>query len=131
MNCPKCKSEHINKNGTSRQGRQKYYCKDCGFNFEEGAKHEELQNKVGLSEAQLRAKHDLRFIITTKCNELKTGNYLTEAEFVQFCSIRQGVGYKAMLSHPDYDKYHGKAGGVTYWSHPESIKKLKDEGVLT
>ena len=30
-NCPKCKSKRLTKNGF-RGGRQRYKCKDCGFN---------------------------------------------------------------------------------------------------
>ncbi len=124
------------KNGSSK-GKQKYVCRHCAANdgrphhFEEGAKVTTPEIKaVGLSEAQLRAKYDLRFIVETKCRELKEGNFLSRSEFIQFCGIRPGGGYLGVLEHPDYEKYHGKAGGTIYWSHPASIKKLKDEGVL-
>lgn len=33
MNCPKCKSENIIKNGKDAKGQQRYKCKDCGFVF--------------------------------------------------------------------------------------------------
>ena len=28
--CPHCQSTHLKKNGTTAQGKQKYYCHDCG-----------------------------------------------------------------------------------------------------
>lgn len=82
--------------------------------------------KVGLSEAQLRAKHDLNFIIQQKVSELKPGQFLTEAEFVRFCNIRGA--YRNVLE--SLTEYRGKAGGITYYSHPESINKMKMEGIL-
>jgi transposase-like protein len=27
--CPRCQSEHLEKNGHSKSGKQKYHCKDC------------------------------------------------------------------------------------------------------
>lgn len=30
--CPKCKQENINKSGVVK-GRQRYHCKECGYNF--------------------------------------------------------------------------------------------------
>lgn len=35
VQCKKCKSENIVKNGKVR-GKQRYLCKDCGYNFVEG-----------------------------------------------------------------------------------------------
>ena len=136
MNCPKC-GRPMNKNGSSR-GKQKYICKKCHHNVEvpkEAAPLLQIEPEpakaVGLSEEQLRAKHDIRFIIATKLKELKQGSFLSRSEFIQFCGIRPGQGYSDVLEHPNYDPYHGKAGGVIYFSHPDSIRKLKSEGVLT
>ena len=136
MNCPKCGTPAI-KNGSTKDGKQKYHCRSCNYNFERPK--EELielsgnpeQQAVGLTEAQLRAKYDIRFIVANKCKELKPGVYLTRAEFVKFCGIRPGQGYTDVINHPDYDAYRGKAGGDIFYSHPDSIRKLKSEGVLT
>lgn len=132
MNCPKCGTP-AGKNGKT-DTKQKYRCKACKHNFErpliELSGNPE-QQAVGLTEAQLRAKYDIRFIVATKCKELKQGVYLTRAEFVKFCGIRPGQGYTDVINHPDYDVYRGKAGGDVFYSHPDSIKKLKSDGVLT
>ena len=127
----------MNKNGSSR-GKQKYICRKCRHNIEvprEAAPLLQIEPEplkaVGLSEEQLRAKHDVRFIIATKLKELKPGSFLSRSEFIQFCGIRAGQGYSDVLEHPNFDAYHGKAGGVVYFSHPDSIRKLKTEGVLT
>ena len=138
MNCPRCNTI-AGKNGTTPGGHQKYRCRKCKHNFEvkdgelpEPRKPAEISSgtTAGISEAQLRAKHDLRFIVESKCTELKKGIFMTQAEFVQVCRINPGAGYRGVIEHPEYEKYHGRAGSIIYWSHPDSIKKLKDEGVL-
>ena len=135
MNCPKC-GTLAGKNGTTADGKQKYRCRACKHNFERREEKlieisEPAEQAIGLTEAQLRAKYDIRFIVANKCKELKPGVYLTRAEFVKFCGIRPGQGYTDVINHPDYDAYRGKAGGDIFYSHPDSIKKLKSEGVLT
>ena len=136
MNCPKC-GKTANKNGSTKSGKQKYICRHCNHNFER-PKGDELieiaeptEQAIGLTEAQLRAKYDVRFIVATKCKELKPGVYLTKSEFINFCGISPGQGYTDVISHPDYDAFRGKVSGQVYYSHPDSIRKLKSEGVLT
>lgn len=135
MNCPKC-GKPAGKNGKTENGKQKYRCHYCKHNFERPLESglidivETKEKAIGLTESQLRAKFDTRFIVENKCKELKEGIFLTLAEFIQVCGIRPGAGYRGVVDHPDYEKYRGKAGGTTYWSHPASIRKLKDEGVL-
>ena len=134
MNCPKCGTP-AGKNGKTADGRQKYRCLPCKHNFERPKEGEILEiateQAIGLTEAQLRAKYDVRFIVATKCKELKPGVYLTKSEFINFCGIRPGQGYTDVISHPDYDAFRGKVAGQVYYSHPDSIRKLKSDGVLT
>ena len=135
MNCPKC-GTLAGKNGKTETGKQKYRCRKCKHNFERANDElieiaEPTEQAIGLTEAQLRAKYDIRFIVATKCKELKQGVYLTRAEFIKFCGIRPGQGYTDVINHPDYDAFRGKAGGDVFYSHPDSIRKLKSEGVLT
>ena len=33
INCPRCQSDRIKKNGTNKAGTQQYLCKDCGRSF--------------------------------------------------------------------------------------------------
>ena len=132
MNCPKCGTP-AGKNGKT-ETKQKYRCRACKHNFERPlnyAEPEPAEQAVGLTEAQMRAKYDIRFIVANKCKELKQGVYLTRAEFVKFCGIRPGQGYTDVINHPDYDAYRGKVGGDVFFSHPDSIRKFKLEGLLT
>ena len=133
MICPKC-GKPMSKIGHDRSGAQKWRCRSCKYyptdaNPEQGEPvHEKA---IGLTEAQLRSMYDIRFIVATKCKELKQGVFLSRAEFVQFCGIRPGQGYTDVINHPDYDAFRGKVAGQVYYSHPDSIRKLKSEGVLT
>ena len=89
-----------------------------------------VNNKMlGLSENELRMKHDLFFIVKENAEKLEKGVYLPEPEFIRFSNLK-GAGYRAALDHPSFNEYKGKAGGVTYWSNKESIYKMKKEGVL-
>jgi hypothetical protein len=118
----------MNKNGL-RNGRQQYKCRQCNYQIVESPGHKPLA-KGGITEDQLRQRHDNRYIIKVACDALEKGVFYKNSEFVAKAGIVPGAGYRDIISHPDYDKYQGKAGGETYWSHPESITKLKQEGVL-
>jgi len=135
MICSKCGSE-LSKNGTGiRAGEkvQKWRCKNCGYQptirlTEKIDKP--VEKTTGMTEDQFRGRFDLRFIIEGKCKELRRGVYLSMSEFVKFCGITPGVGYREIMLHPDYESYRGKVKGEIYWSHPESILKMKGEGIL-
>jgi hypothetical protein len=86
--------------------------------------------KTGLSEEELRAKHDTNFIVKQAVKSLQEGVYLVDSEFIKQCNLRTTSGYRSVLDHPDFKDYRGRAGSVVYWSHPKSINKLKQEGVL-
>ena len=133
MNCPKCGTP-AGKNGKT-ETKQKYRCRACKHNFERPFNYTEpepVEQAVGLTEAQLRAKYDLKYIISTKCEQLKKGIFMPQSEFIQFCGIRTGMRYRDILELPKYNGYHGRANdGVIFWSHPETIEKFKSEGVLT
>ena len=85
--------------------------------------------KIGISENELREKYDIKMIVTKAASSLIRGVYIQDAEFIKQMNIRQ-PGYRQILDNADYAKYKGRAGGITYWSHPESILKMKNEGVL-
>ena len=46
MNCPKCESEQIIKNGSIHNGKQKYLCKDCGRQFVENPQHRVISDET-------------------------------------------------------------------------------------
>lgn len=80
MICPKCGTP-AGKNGKTESGKQKYRCRKCKHNFERLIEGELIEisspsgQSVGLTEAQLRAKYDIRFIVATRCKGLKPWEY--------------------------------------------------------
>ena len=125
------------KNGTymkNGERRQKYKCSKCGYETKLGDTVEVAQKPAekiaGITEEQFRAKFDLNFIVGKKCKELQKGIYLSMSEFIKLCGITPGSGYRQVLGHPDFDSYRGRIRGDIYWSHPESISKMKTEGIL-
>jgi len=46
MNCPRCESEQIIKNGSIHNGKQKYMCKVCGRQFVEDPQHRVISDET-------------------------------------------------------------------------------------
>jgi len=44
MNCPKCNSEYILKNGRTRSGKQNFKCRDCGRQFVMTPRHQPISS---------------------------------------------------------------------------------------
>jgi len=85
----------------------------------------------GITEDQLRKKHDISYIVQVNLKKLPEGSFYTEAEFIQKCSLRGQSGYRPILDHPDISAYKGRASGTIYYGHPKGIEKMKSEGVLS
>ena len=141
-NCPHCGSNKIYKNG-HRRGKQRYQCRDCKkfFYGSESSKKEtqspgkDIQPSLnggikGLSENELRSKHDNRTILRNHLNCLKPGLFTPETDFIQLCKFKVGTGFRSVLSDSEFEDYHGTAGGVIYWGTTKDILRLKSEGIL-
>lgn len=85
--------------------------------------------KRGLSEAELRAKHDNHYKISKALKSLKKGEFIPEPELISSIGL-SGGGYRRWLDSNNYNDYRGKAQGITYYGHPEDIRRMKDETVL-
>jgi hypothetical protein len=69
-------------------------------------------------------------MIEDAVKRLPKDRYITDAEFREhFCQVPANK-YKAKATLPQFNIYKGTAGGVTYWSRPENISRLKESGVL-
>jgi hypothetical protein len=86
------------------------------------------ERQYGLTEADLRAKHDVSFIIQDAVNSLEDGIYLNDNEFIHKF-LRGQTGYRQAMDK--FKDYRGRASGITYWSSKKSIYKMKMEGVLS
>jgi len=145
-NCTTCGSTHVVKNGTKTIGSiilQRAICRNCGINFEYPKNSNDVNQPVKLetpskprtsltgrlTEAEVRAKHDNHFKVTKAAQALEKGIYIENRDFVASLKL-SGTSHLRWTGNTAFDKYRGRAGSVTYWSHPESIQKMKNDGVL-
>jgi hypothetical protein len=82
-----------------------------------------------VSEAVLRQKHDMFFIIQNRLKQIPKGFYMEESQLLKDLGLYGKPRYKDALARVEKD-YRGKVDGSIYYGHPESIRKLKNEGVL-
>ncbi len=88
---------------------------------------------MAITEDQLRSMHDIRSIVMNELKKLRKteqGEFWRDADFVK--RFQGKSGFRSILESPEAQPYRGKASGSpqVYWSHPESIQKMKNEGTL-
>lgn len=132
MNCTKCQSDKTYKNGKEKKtGKQKYYCKDCGYNFVDGVvpKQSISKPKVGISLEEFRNKHDVEYIITKTLDKLDKNLVYEKADLIKLSGLPYSAqGLSTILETKS--QYFGKTGGKVYYSHPDTIRALKEQAKL-
>lgn len=132
MNCPYC-GNLSSKSGTRvrKIGRvQTYCCRYCRRHFQENVIIMN-QNTNNMTEEEFRAKYDNKFILRNAVAKLEKAIYVPENEFISKCGIKVSSGYRMTVESDEFSQFKGIApGGITYWSHPDSIMKMKNEGIL-
>lgn len=129
MNCKKCQSDKTHKNGKAKSGKQKYKC-ECGYNFEEdtvprgGIKH-----KVGMSLTEFRERHDVDYIVQKTLDGLDPDIIYEKNDICKLTCLRPGYPGLAPTIE-NQKKYYGKVGSTMYFSHPDTIAKLKKDAKL-
>lgn len=85
---------------------------------------------TAISETDIRQKHDLYFKINQAAQSIEEGKFYTEVDFRE-CIVRvSAAAFRRPADDDGFVRYKGRASGITYWGHPKSIQKLKDERVL-
>jgi hypothetical protein len=90
--------------------------------------------KDGYLEAEeLRRKHDLFYKLKTEVMKIPKGRFIEEERLLRRIGIYGKAGSKKACDRlkSEMPEYRGRADGVTYFGHPESIAEFKAEGVLT
>lgn len=134
MICPRCKSEKAHKNGKAHKtGRQKYFCTECKYNFEDGsvlkASVKPKQTGDVISLGELRERHDVDYRVVEALKNLKKDEFIDKDVLIRRIGLRPG--YPRLSATIDSHKeYFGKADSKIYWGHPEDIALLKEEGTL-
>ena len=134
MICKRCKSEKVHKNGKAfKSGKQKYFCTDCKYNFEEGASLRTSgklsPSKVGMTLDEFKDKHDIEHIIVKTLKKLEKDMIYTKDDVVKMAGIPYGAQGLTSILEAQMN-YYGKTGGKIYYSHPDTIQMLKDKAKL-
>lgn len=83
--------------------------------------------KMGLTEGEIRAKHDNMYKIREGVDNLQDGIYLTDQQMREFCKVSPAK-WRGYADSIEFEKYKLKIpGDVIYWSTPNSVKKLKND----
>ena len=84
----------------------------------------------GLSEEELRIKHDPLYKLEKAVKSLIKGQFIPEQEFRGIVGLDSSK-FRAKADLPQFDLYKGKVQGAIYWGNPKDIKRLKEEGILS
>ena len=132
IKCKKCGSD-TSKNGFSiNKKRQKYICKSCGYNFELPINEQPAHNvkDIGMDISTFREKHDIDFIVEKTLKLLDPEKVYEKQDIVKMTGLRPAYpGLSAALENAS--EYKGRAGGNSYWGHPNTIRQLKAESIMT
>jgi hypothetical protein len=130
MKCKHCDSDNTNKNGHDPEnGKQVYKCRDCGKTFRDSTKPSKAKPKVGMTLDQFRDKHDVEYIITKTLDSLASDLVYEKNDIIKLSGLSHGTpGMTAILESKS--QYYGKIGGKVYFSHPKTIKDLKEQAKL-
>ena len=86
---------------------------------------------LGISETDLRRKHDMFYIILAFVKKIQIGKFIEESQMLKEVGLYGKPRYRDAISRVELKDYKGKVDGTTYYGHSESIQKLKNEGVLS
>ncbi len=95
--------------------------------LENGAPEKE-EASPALTEQELRDMCDIKTIVFRELQSLKRGMFWRDPDFVR--RLQGKPGYRSVLESPEAAAFRGKSQGRVYWSHPESIIKMKEAGIL-
>ena len=90
---------------------------------------EQIMSTESLSESDIRELFDIKTIVKNALENLKEGEFWREPDFIRR-NLNGKSGFRSVLESNYSQPYRGKAQGQVFYSHPKSIQKLKEEGVL-
>jgi len=140
MNCPKCNSSKIQKNGVTDPpgNKQRYRCAECGFRFTSDEKVETKQvftktkhKMVGLSVNDFREKNDVVYILSLVPPKFEDEVVYEKSDIITLAKLSPGFpGINTVLESEEWKQYSGRAGSKTWYAKAELITKLKSEGIM-
>ncbi len=108
-----CKAMHCQKDTARR-------------NYNKAITHKTIPPTIGLSEKDIRAKHDNMYKIREGVKKLQKGIFLTDQQMRDFCKVSPNI-WRGYCDHSDFEKYKYKPTAKdTYWATPDTIRKVVD-----
>jgi hypothetical protein len=87
-------------------------------------------NKGGVSVDEFRARHDPLYRMR-QAVKLLTGQRLwPEAEFRERLAGLDTTKFRSKADLQEFERFHGRANGITYWAAPSVITSLKADGSM-
>ena len=129
--CPDCGAD-LRSNG-NRYGKKQFYCAGKIKHYHRSGTREEISKNnmtsEGITEQDFRRQFDNRYILREAVKELKKGQLVDQRKFIQNLKL---IGtYKDILEEADFEPFRGKiSSDKIFWSHPDTITKLKEESLL-
>ena len=87
-----------------------------------------LSSSAALTETQLREMFDIRSIVISELKGIPKGEFYRDHDFAR--RFQGKPGFRSILQGPEASAYCGKAQSQIFWGHPDSVKKMKSEGIL-
>lgn len=82
---------------------------------------------IGLTERELRARHDKTFIISQAVKKLRKDEFILDQDMRdKVCKIST-AHWRQHSEKPLFDSYKMRIDNKTYWGTPAEIAKLKEE----
>lgn len=83
--------------------------------------------KLGLTESELRAKHDNMYKIREGVKQLQEGIYLTDQQMREFCKINT-TQWRGYSENAEFDDYKIRVNSNTiYWGVPDCVERLRSD----
>ena len=85
----------------------------------------------GISITEFRAKNDPKVIIDSGIKKLTKDKLFKTSDFKTLIGLPTNFSSRELMETSQLDGYHGKLRGEIYWSHPDTIRQLKYEAILS
>jgi len=129
MACTHCNSENVRIKDVNRR---RWYCRDCGKTYTvpaEGDPPKPSKAKIGMTLNEFRDKHDIEHIVDKTLKKLRPDLIYEKNDIVKLAALNYSApGLGTVLESKS--EYYGKAGSKIYYSHPDTIKELKEQAKL-
>lgn len=91
---------------------------------------EALGKTDGLTKDQLRDLLDYKYKLRKAVSALSKDVLFVRRKFKVRFGLIDSLRFKEAADSKEFSKYRAVGGGNEYWSHPETIRQLKKEGIL-